>query len=488
MIARMAPALTAGAGAALVLVWLATGAGQELVLRVPGMDRPVGVHFASSRAATTQRVTTGTSTSRSTGLETFFAMSDGVPADLPGAWPRFRGPNGDGISVEEVPFARTWPAEGPKALWSVQCGEGYAGPAVLNGRVYLLDYDQEKRADVLRCLSLADGKEIWRRWYSVDVPKQHGSSRTVPAVTDKHVVTLGPMCHVMCVDAETGEYRWGIDLVRDYGTTVPPWYAGQCPLIDGERAILAPAGSKLMIAVNCASGKVEWETPNPNDWAMTHGSIAVMEFAGRRMYVYCASGGVVGVSAEDGAILWEFPGWTVSMANVPSPVPVGDGKIFLSGGYRAGSMMIELKQEGGRMVGRQLYRLKQEVFGCEQQTPIFYEDHIYGVLTKDAGALKEQLVCLDLTGKQLWTSGRENRFGPYGGPYLIAQGVIFVMNDDGVLSLVEAAPEEYRQLARAKVLEGKESWAPMALVGGRLLVRDLTHLACLDLRAESYGR
>ena len=54
---------------------------------------------------------------------------------------------------EKVTLARTWPAEGPRVLWSVDVGEGYAGAAVLEGRVYLLDYDQDKQADVVRCLS-----------------------------------------------------------------------------------------------------------------------------------------------------------------------------------------------------------------------------------------------------------------------------------------------------------------------------------------------
>jgi outer membrane protein assembly factor BamB len=150
--------------------------------------------------------------------------------------------------------------------------------------------------------------------------------------------------------------------------------------------------------------------------------------------------------------------------------------------------MLELHEEAGQVLVREVFRVSKEVFSSEQQTPVFHRGFVYGVLSKEAGASREQLVCLDPSGKQVWSSGRENRFGPTGGPYMIAQGMIFVMNDDGVLTLAEANPSGYRQLARAKVVPGRESWAPLALVGGRLLVRDKTHLACLDLRAESYGR
>jgi len=418
-----------------------------------------------------------------------FQAGDGKPADLRGSWPRFRGARYDAVSTESVRLARTWPQGGPKALWSIPVGIGYAGPAVNRGRVYLLDYDETKEADTLRCLSLADGTEIWRRWYQIPTVSDHGISRTVPAVTDRSVVTFGPNCHVMCVDAETGDFRWGIDLVKEYGATVPKWYAGQCPLIDGGRAILAPVGKDvLMMAVECESdGVVAWKTPNRRGWKMTHSSIIPMELGSWRMYIYCASGGVVGVAAEDGPghkagdILWECPQWQVRFANAPSPVVIGGGHVLLSGGYGSGSMMIRIVEEGEGLACKVVWRLeKSGQFGSEQQTPLFYNGHIFGVLPKEARPLGEQLICMDLEGKHLWTSGRANRFGL--GSYMIADGLIFVMDDDGLLTLAEATAEGYKPLARAKVLDGHETWAPLAIAGGRLLVRDLKRLVCLDVR------
>jgi len=441
----------------------------------------------------------------------------GIQAEvLPGSWSAFRGDSRDGVSADPTPLARSWGPKGPKVLWSVPVGIGYAAPAIRGGRVYLLDYDEARQADALRCLSLADGKELWRRWYEIPIDSDHGVSRTVPAVTDKYIVTLGPKCHVMCVDTPTGAFRWGIDLVKEYGTTVPKWYAGQCPLIEtpatwkgsgalttsglltpsgvtpsGERAILAPAGRDvLMMAVDCETGQPAWKTPNPRGWKMTHSSVMPMEFKGRRMYVYCASGGAVGVAAEDGPswkagdVLWECPDWQVVFANVPSPVPVGNGRILLSGGYGTGAMLIQLKEaEGGRLTAEKVWRLtKSKEFGSEQQTPVFYKGYVYGVLPKEAGSLGGQLVCLGLDGKHAWTSGVTQRYGL--GPWMIADGLLLAMNDDGVLTMAEASPEGLKMLGRAKVLEGRETWAPLAVAGGRLIVRDLQHMVCLDVRKE----
>jgi outer membrane protein assembly factor BamB len=398
---------------------------------------------------------------------------DGIAADLSGAWPSFRGRNLDGISTENVTLAGKWPLDGPSVLWSIDLGEGYAGAAVLAGRVYVLDYDQTKKGDAIRCFSLADAREIWRYSYPVKIRRQHGMSRTVPAVTDKYVVTMGPKCHVTCLDSVTGEFRWKLNLVRDYNTVVPDWYTGQCPLIDDGKAIIAPAGKTLMMAVDCETGQILWESPNPHGWQMTHSSVVPVEFSGRRMYVYCASGGVVGISAEDGAILWEFGQWQIRVANVPAPVVVGDGMIFLSGGYNAGSLMLKLSESGGQITAEEVFRLEPEVFGAEQQTPIFYQGYIYGVRPDG------QLTCLEPSGEVAWTSTSARKFGL--GPYIIAGGLIYVMNDSGLLTMAEATPTGYTQLAEAKVLEGPDAWGPMAIAGGRLILRDLNRMICLDV-------
>ncbi|MGA2618028.1 MAG: PQQ-binding-like beta-propeller repeat protein [Thermoguttaceae bacterium] len=336
--------------------------------------------------------------------------------------------------------------------------------------------DIDRSADTMRCLSLDTGGEIWRNGYPVVIPSHHGMSRTVPAVIGNRVVSLGPMCHVACWDTATGKALWLLDLVLDYGATVPPWYAGQCPLIDvkTDRLILAPGGKALVMAVDYRTGKVLWQSPNPRGWTMTHVSVVPAELAGRRMYVYCGKGGVAGIAADTGELLWDTTEWQIGTATCPSPVVVGPGRIFFSGGYNVGSLMLQLQQEAGRIVPETLFRLTAKQFGSEQQTPIFWRGNLYGVRQKD-----QQLVCLDLEGRELWNSGRE-KFGS--APYLIADGLIYVLDDNGVLTMAEAAAAGYHRLARAEVLDGGvTSWGPMALAGGRLIVRDLTRMICLDV-------
>jgi outer membrane protein assembly factor BamB len=433
-------------------------------------------------------------------------QGSGKPSAVPGVWPSFRGPGRDALSREETPLARSWPEGGPPVLWSIELGQGHAGAAVRNGRVYVFDYDEADQRDTIRCLSLDDGGEIWSYSYPVAIKRNHGISRTVPAVSDDYLVGIGPRCHVTCLDARTGAFRWRLDLVRQLGTRVPGWYTGQCPLIDKGRAILAPAGPDcLLMAVDCETGEIVWKTPNPHGSKMSHSSVAPMtlklgRFEGRRTYVYAGTRGVVGVSAEDGRLLWEtraFKWHTIA----PTPLPVatlrslpadrqvarpppagklrstsGEDRVLFTAGYGAQAVLVRLAERDGKVEAEIVKKTRPRVFGAEQHTPIYYRGHIYAVIPKP----RQELVCTDTDLNEIWTSGPNHRFGL--GPYMIADGLVFLMNDTGVLTLAEATPDGYHQLAQAKVLPGPDSWGPMALVAGRLVIRDMHRMICLDVR------
>lgn len=458
--------------AAILAWWRGIAAPQSISRRVPLAYEESGAASASGQPGEIIHIGEG------------FARSNGVPSAQPGEWSCFRGVNHDNVAPSSAKLAESWPKDGPRRLWSVEVGEGYAGPVVRNGCVYLLDYDGKNNADTLRCLSLEDGREIWRRWYKVHIKRNHGISRTVPAVSDRHVITIGPRCHVMCVDSKSGDLRWGLDLEKDWGAEVPMWYTGQCPLIDGDEVIVGVGGKALLMGVDCATGKILWQTPNPKHWKMSHSSVMPMEFKGKKMYVYCAVGGIVGVSAEKadaGAVLWETADWNYQVV-APSPVPVGDGRFLITSGYGAGSALFQVLREGDRWAIKLVSRFDKTVFACEQHTPVFYQGFLYTVLPADAGATRKQAVCMDPGGRVAWSSGPAERFGL--GPYMIADGKLLILEDNGVLTLARATQAGYIRLAQAKVLEGKEAWAPMALVGSRLLVRDYGMLRCLDMGVE----
>ncbi len=439
---------------------------------------------APSTAGATDAVTAAAAPATETvDLRGTLEKFDGKPAAIGGCWPRFRGADFSNSVTSSPPLAESWGEKGPPTLWSVKLSEGHSGPAVWNGSVYIMDYDEQREGDLLRSFSLADGREIWRRWYRSATKRNHGVSRTVPAVTEDCVVAIGPRCHVSCVNRATGEFRWGLDLVQTYGTEVPLWYTGQNPLIDDGLVILAPCGPQvLMTAIDATTGKMAWTTPNDLGWKMSHGSVVPMTLLGRRMYVYGALGGAFAVAAdgpERGKLLWKTAEWVHSVL-APSPLAVDDHRVFLTAGYGGGSLMVGVKPEGTALAAESIYRLDKTVFSCEQHTPLLYAGLLFAVLPKDAAEKRAQFACLNLEGKIVWTSGPKERFGL--GPFLLADQKIFILNDNGELTLIRASTTAYEKLAHAKVLHGRDAWAPMALIDGRLLLRDSEQLVCLDVR------
>jgi outer membrane protein assembly factor BamB len=460
-----------------LLLWILKAPSLVLSERVPGMDNRPKMAIRSDSVVIGQFFDT-------------LATPDEI---VQGDWPRFRGSDFDNISKDPTPLAESWDTSGPAIVWRTSLGEGYAGPVVHNGRVYLLDYNEKKKADALRCFSLSSGKELWRRWYYVELKRNHGYSRTIPAVTDKYVVTIGPRSHVMCVDPLSGKLLWSIDLEKEYGIPgkenrriTPDFYSGQCPLIDNNIAVIAPGVKALMIGVDCATGKVVWKTPNPDTLRMSHGSIMPMTLHGKKMYVYNAVGGVAGVSAEGedrGKMLWKTTEWSPA-TTAASPLFLGNNEIAVFGSYGAGGARIVINFDGSKYSALVKEQHKAtDGIASDQQTPVIIGENIWSVMPENAGPLKKQLVCYNKSDllTPVWSSGKENRFGRGLGPYIVSGNKMYLLDDDGKLYLFGINNKSVNLLSSHKILNGIEAWGPMAIAGKYLIMRDARNLLCLNI-------
>jgi outer membrane protein assembly factor BamB len=407
-----------------------------------------------------------------------------VETSLTETWPRFRGEYFDNISRSTVPLIDRFPEGGPIVKWSISLGEGHAGAAIYKGCVYVMDYDEEMRADLLKAYALETGEPLWVRGYKINLKRNHGMSRTVPAVTEDYVLTMGPRGHVMCVNRADGSFRWGLNVEKKYQSEIPLWYTGQCPLIHEGKAVIATGGTTLMVALDMETGEILWETPNPHGWKMSHSSVMPYEFGGRTMYVYSAFGGVFGVAADGpdaGTVLWETAAWNHEVV-APSPVCLPDGKIFLTAGYGAGAMVLQLTENGGHYQVEVINEYTpKDGLACEQQTPVEYKGYLLGILPKDAGPLRNELVCVhpDNFNRIVWESGPEKRFGL--GPFMIADNKLFVVSDDATLTIIRPSTTEYEELDSYRVIEGQDAWGPLAIADGYMVMRDSKTMVCLDL-------
>jgi outer membrane protein assembly factor BamB len=250
-------------------------------------------------------------------------------------------------------------------------------------------------------------------------------------------------------------------------------------------AILAPGGTSLLIGVDCKSGEVVWQTPNPGSWQMSHSSVMPMKFANKEMFVYAAVGGICGVSAEKndvGKILWQSTEFLPSVV-APSPVPFEDGKVFITAGYGAGGAMFQLGENNGAFDIELLYDYKpKDGMASEQQTPVVVDGLMYGILPKDAGSFRNRFVCCnpDNVKNYIWTSDKSERFGL--GPYIFADGKFYIVDDDGTLTIARADKNGFQVLDEKRIIEGQDAWGPIAIADGYLLMRDSKKMVCLDVR------
>ena len=399
-----------------------------------------------------------------------------LPATRGADWPQFRGPDRTNTS-NETGLLRHWPAGGPKRLWSVPVEQGYAGASIAAARVYHHDYDTKKSEWIVNCRSLATGRQIWQFREPREIRPNHAITRTVPVVDGRFVISLDPKAVLHCLDSRTGKQLWRKSLVTEYQATIPSWYNGQNPLQESDRVIVATGGAAILVALDKATGKEIWRTPNPAGLLMSHASVMPAVLGGVRQYLYGTLAGPLGVAARDGRLLWSFPR-KFNVAVAPSPVAVDGECVFMTASYDAGCVMVRVRRAGDAFRAESVFDMQRNEWNSEVHTPVVHQGHLFAVGKKKRGLF----TCLGLDGKEVWTSEGKASFGL--GGFLLADGMFFVMDGNtGRLHLIEANTSAYNELASAQVLTGEEVWGPMALSEGKLVLRSLTEMICLDVRA-----
>ncbi|MDA3797637.1 MAG: PQQ-binding-like beta-propeller repeat protein [Kiritimatiellae bacterium] len=398
-------------------------------------------------------------------------------------WPNFRGKDHSNI-YNSRPLG-----ENLQKIWTIELGEGHAAAAIYEGQVFVLDYLEDEEADALRCFVLKTGEEIWRRWTKIEIKRNHGKSRTIPAVDSNIVLTISPKCQVMAVDRKDGNLLWGIDLPTEFHTDIPMWYTGQCPLIDNNQAIIAIGSEDVLIAAfDTLTGKELWSVQNPNKIQMSHSSIIPMTILNKRCYIYAGIGGIVAISAEEkdlGKTLWTLRDWIPNVI-APSPIQLTDNSIFFSAGYGAGSAIVNISKSDSQYTAALQTEYKPK-FGIalEQQSPIKLDDYIIAILPKDAGAMRTQLVAakIDSPTNIEFNSGNDLTFGL--GPFMVADNKIYALNDDGKLSIFSFDENSgFQEIKTQQILNGHDAWGPLAIADGYLIARDSKNMTCIKLSSQ----
>ena len=375
-----------------------------------------------------------------------------------GEWPGFRGPQRDG-AVRGVHLKTDWSTSPPVELWRRPIGPGWSSFSVHTGRLYT--QEQRGNDEIIACHDVSTGKPVWRhsdpaRFYeSIGGP----GPRATPTLSNGRVYALGATGIMNVLDDQTGAVVWSRNAVSDTGAKIPGWGIAGSPLIVNDMVVVAVSGS--LVAYDLATGKPRWFGPKGSD---SYSSPQLLTINGIEQIVLMSSTGATSVALADGKELWNHS-WP-SDTRVMQPAVAGDGQLVISVGDGMGgngTRLIAVKHGQNGTEGW----TTEEKWTSEDFVPNFtdfvvHKGHAFGF---DWGTL----ACIDLNnGKKKWRAPQHG----YGQIVLLPdQDLLLELSEKGELVLIKASPDQFSELARFRVLEGK-TWNHPVLVGDVVLVRN----------------
>ena len=389
-------------------------------------------------------------------------------ADAP--WPQFRGPNRDGISAE-TGLLKTWPADGPKLLWTATgMGEGFSSVSVANGLV--LTMGNQNGAEGVVAVDLKTGKSVWGTPTGKGFQEQRGSGpRAVPTIDGNTVYALGANGDLASLDLATGKSKWSLNILQQTNGSNITWGISESVLIDGDRLICSPGSQgATMIALNKSTGRPIWSSSAAGVSNAGYASAIIANISGVRQYVQFTSQGVIGVKADDGTFLWADGSASNRTANCSAPVVLGNF-VFSASGYGTGGALVEIgARPGGGLAARQVYTTRD------------MKNHHGGMVLLNGflyGCDEAVLTCLDFkTGQVAWQNRSVGK-----GSVTYADGHLYVRSEQGPVALVEANPKAYVEKGRfTPPRSDRNAWAYPAIADGKLLLRDQDQLFCYEIK------
>jgi outer membrane protein assembly factor BamB len=366
-------------------------------------------------------------------------------------WPQWGGPNRD-IVWREKGIVDVFPTKGllPR-MWSTPIGEGYSGPAVANGRVFVMDRIKQEGTERVLCLDAADGRILWKHAYRVQYTVDYPAGpRMTPLVDEGKLYTIGTMGNMFCCDADSGMIIWQKNFVDDYDTKIPIWGLVASPLVDGNQLITLVGGANgaLVVSFDKLTGKEIWRSLEDSEPGYCPPMLYT--FGGTRQVIVWHPHAVSSLDPANGKELWKIPFEVKASLCVPVPRPIGN-RLFITSFYN-GPLMIEVGPEGksAKIVWKGKSNSEERTDGLHSimPTPWVNETHIYGICSYG------QLRCLDAkTGKRLWETRAATGEGRWWNAFLIPhEDRFFIHNEQGDLIIAELTPAGYKELSRAKLV------------------------------------
>ncbi len=405
-------------------------------------------------------------------------------------WPQWRGSNRDGVWREEGILQKLDGLQS-RLLWRAEVSNGYSGPTVADGRLYITDrLTSPTELERVHCFDAKTGAKIWSYSYECKYQKvgYPDGPRASVTIDGGRAYSLGTAGHLFCFDASKGDVLWSRDLKVDYDLNIPIWGIAAAPLIEKDLVIVHIGGKNgaCIVAFDKLSGREKWRALNDR---ASYSAPIIIEHAGKRVLVCWTGDSICGLDPATGELYWQHP-FTPSRMVIGITTPVfQDGYLFVSSFYD-GSLLLRVDPD--RLAVEQVWRRKgpnekdTDSLHCCISTPVIQDGYIYGVDSYG------QLRCLDLkTGERIWENLDAVPTARWANIHMVRhEDHVWMFNERGELIIGRLTPKGFDEISRAAIIKPTEGqlgqrggvcWSHPAFAGKCVFVRNDSELLCIDL-------
>jgi len=330
--------------------------------------------------------------------------------------------------------------------------------------------EQDQDHEILIARSFEDGAETWRvaektKWH--DMLSGTGP-RSTPTLHNGKLYTLFSHGKLSRVDANSGNVEWSIQVTPE-SYEFPEWGLAISPLIWNDMIILSLGGENSAVkAYSINSGEQVWQSEVAGK--AVYLSPEVLRLLDEDHLIVSLVGKIVSLDPKNGKTLWEKP-WKIFMNNaqIVQPIAVSNDSILLAAGYGKGAECFTIARDEENEKYRVQSSWKSKDLKAKFSNPILKDGYLYGLS-------ENLLVCLEAkTGKLMWR-GKKYSYGRI----LLVDQKLLILGHSGVLSIIDATPEEFREISSRQLLSDARCWNGPAFVNGYLLARNGEQIACFD--------
>jgi outer membrane protein assembly factor BamB len=403
------------------------------------------------------------------------ALAGGNEGDS--SWTHWGGPTGD-FKVIGPELVEVWPESGPRRLWETELGSGYSAVLCHGARLYTAYSEAE--LEIVVALDKKTGALVWDYAYEAgrypDMNQQFGQGpNATPLLLADRLVTIGITGKMTCLDADSGDPAWELDLHAKFGRQKRReeyGYSGIPLAYDGKVLVLVGGEQHAVVALDPRDGSVAWGSAPGR---VSYAPPTLLRLGGTDQLIYFSPTEVIGLDPSNGKQLWSYPVECVTENNLTPVALCPEDHLWVACQLDGGTRVLKVTREDGAFRAAAVWTNRSLKQG--HWPSIVIGDHVYGSLG-DASSMFGAVNWR--TGETAW---KERIF--HAAQVVYADDRIILVDESGQVAMVRVSPEGPQVLCTAQVLESV-SWTVPTLVDGVLYVRDKKRIVALDLAKSSY--